>query len=134
MTTIYIVTRGEYSDYRICEVLSTKELAEAALVRWQGWGGPPEIEEWELDKFTGSLPKWSVRLKDTNLELLMCQQDTFDEGKEWASHVPSSGWWHIVLFAATPDGAVHIARERVEAAQKSMEKGGTTAPIRPKKI
>jgi hypothetical protein len=40
---VFIVTSGEYSDYGIHSVWSTREAAEAAA---SGWG---EVEEWILD-------------------------------------------------------------------------------------
>jgi hypothetical protein len=46
MTTVYIVTSGEYSDYGIRAVFSTPELAQryAKVIR------DGEIEEWSLDE------------------------------------------------------------------------------------
>lgn len=54
MTTIYVVTSGEYSDYSICAVFSTKELAEEYVAfgtqhKQFGYTGA-DIEEWELDQ------------------------------------------------------------------------------------
>lgn len=55
MSTVYLVSRGEYSDYHVVCVCSTREKAEAMLVRFNGTD--PEarpfneafIEEMELD-------------------------------------------------------------------------------------
>jgi len=49
--TVYIITAGEYSDYHICAVFSTREQAEAALPIFTSnydyeW---PEINEWKVD-------------------------------------------------------------------------------------
>lgn len=46
MTTVFIVTEGDYSDYRIRSVFSTRELAEAHISNRQPNG---EIEEWAVD-------------------------------------------------------------------------------------
>jgi len=45
---VYIVTRGEYSDYRILAAYSTRELADA-VVEWLGPSNA-EVEEYDLDK------------------------------------------------------------------------------------
>jgi hypothetical protein len=45
---IYIITAGDYSDYHIVTVFSTKELAEAYIERW-GKGYDARIEEWNVD-------------------------------------------------------------------------------------
>jgi hypothetical protein len=61
MTTIYIVTDGDYSDYHICGVYSTKKLAKKA----QELHMASSIEEYEIDAMedcpAGMLP-WSVRM------------------------------------------------------------------------
>lgn len=49
MSKVYIVTRGEYSDYHIESVFNTKESAEKyCAVHWID-SEPPEIEEWDLE-------------------------------------------------------------------------------------
>lgn len=51
MTTIYVVTRGSYSDYQIVGVFSTKEKAEAFTEFYPktGYNGLNDIEEYELN-------------------------------------------------------------------------------------
>ena len=46
---VYIVTSGSYSDYRICEVFSTKEKAEAYIAKFDSAWDFNEIEDWEVD-------------------------------------------------------------------------------------
>ena len=46
---VYIVTSGEYSDYRINAVFSTKEKAEDYLAAEPSNVETPEIEEYEMD-------------------------------------------------------------------------------------
>lgn len=55
MTIIYVLTSGEYSDYSIEGVYSSKEKAEIQKVlfdwKWvNGLSDSSRIEEWELDK------------------------------------------------------------------------------------
>ena len=48
--TLYVVTEGEYSDYHIVGIYSTKEHAEKVKKYYNGLYDYPDIEEWELDK------------------------------------------------------------------------------------
>lgn len=56
---IYVVTSGDYSDYSIDGIFSTKLIAEIFI----GNNGRGEIEEWELDG----------RKKDKNRTVWSCQ-------------------------------------------------------------
>ncbi len=50
MPDVYVITSGEYSDYSIDAVYSTRAMAEEALPAFSGsYGDKPDIEEWELD-------------------------------------------------------------------------------------
>lgn len=49
MVTIFIVTQGDYSDYRIRAVFSSRELAETYVSGMGKKYDTPEIEEWALD-------------------------------------------------------------------------------------
>lgn len=56
-TTVWGLTRGSYSDYRICAIFERKEDAEAALnVRDAriGWGGGEDVEEFSFYPAGGS--------------------------------------------------------------------------------
>ena len=54
MKKIYVVTYGEYSDYKICNVLSTKEKAEEYVsfynAAMSSYYDTAQIEVYELDK------------------------------------------------------------------------------------
>lgn len=52
--TLYVVTEGEYSDYHIVGIYSTKEQAEKVKKYYSGLWDYPDIEEWELD---GDVPE-----------------------------------------------------------------------------
>jgi hypothetical protein len=54
MSKIYLVTEGDYSDYHVCGVFSTKENAQKYIDHFGSSGGAgnsndPDIEEFELD-------------------------------------------------------------------------------------
>lgn len=51
MTTVYICTRGEYADYRICAVFDDKTLAEKFCATFEC-----EIEAWNLNPITAIAP------------------------------------------------------------------------------
>jgi len=64
--TVYVVTAGDYSGYRIEAIFSAKEsaesyIAEGSKVRYADYNG---IEEWELDQEAGFVmrPYWGVYL------------------------------------------------------------------------
>jgi len=61
--TIYILTVGEYSDYHIIDVYSTRELAEQAQFLYQY----SDIEEYSLDNIPEHPPgmkAWSLYVSD----------------------------------------------------------------------
>jgi hypothetical protein len=63
MKKIYLVTAGEYSDYSIYGVYSTKELAEEAAEQFNIRGG---IETWDLDAIPDHPPgkvMWIVNMR-----------------------------------------------------------------------
>ena len=69
--TIYILTKGEYSDYYIIGAYSSMELANKAKVLYPA----SEIEEYDLDIIPEHPPgmvKWIVRIE--NGQLSMCYQ------------------------------------------------------------
>jgi len=47
--TIYIITKGEYSDYHICAVATTQERAEQLRKMYSDYYDEANIEEYETD-------------------------------------------------------------------------------------
>lgn len=65
MTTIYIVTSGEYSDYRISGVFSTPEKTDLFISNNDPGGcRGMSVEPWELDKRQYDTPKtvWACNM------------------------------------------------------------------------
>lgn len=63
--TIYIVTEGEYSDYRICAVFDNKELAQKyikATTSNSRWSDEKEIEEWPLNELKKGYKFFAVNM------------------------------------------------------------------------
>lgn len=59
MPTIYVVTSGEYSDYSINAMFSTKELADQYIAKSiahadLNYNYGYNVEEWELDKYAAA--------------------------------------------------------------------------------
>lgn len=50
MAKVYVITCGEYSDYHICAVCSTRERAEELRPLYSNRYDIAEIEEYEMDK------------------------------------------------------------------------------------
>lgn len=50
MAKVYVITCGEYSDYHICAVCSTRERAEELRPLYSDRYDIAEIEEYEMDK------------------------------------------------------------------------------------
>lgn len=73
MTSIYVLTEGEYSDYHIVGVYSTKELAEEAQTLYKY----SQIEEYDLDNIPEHPPgmkAWFVRINDGKLDDITASQ------------------------------------------------------------
>lgn len=54
MTVCYAIASGEYSDYRVCAIFTTKEKAEAELHKY---GSEAFVEAFPLDPVT---PEWPI--------------------------------------------------------------------------
>jgi len=79
MTSIYVLTEGDYSDYHIVGVYSTKELAKEAQSLFKN----SQIEEYGLDNIPEHPPgmsAWFVRISDGKLDDIYTHQvNPFEE-------------------------------------------------------
>jgi len=62
MSTIYIVTSGSYSDYRIHSVFDTRDRAEKFIEYMEKnvsgyYGDDCNIEEWEINKYLSNIER-----------------------------------------------------------------------------
>jgi hypothetical protein len=64
--TVYLVTSGEYSDYHIDAVFSTRELAETYIEASKGmpYADYPQIEEWAVNAEAGKVAReaWTANI------------------------------------------------------------------------
>ena len=119
---IYIVTSGEYSDYHIDAVFSTKELADDYI---QQNGIDYEIEEYNIDEEIDRNTKlWRVEfdMKDCELKnacVMRYEEDDFRDTCKVSDYLDCS-LINFFVDADTMNKAVKIASERF-AAVKSNE-------------
>ena len=114
---IYIVTSGEYSEYHIDAVFSTKELADDYI---QQNGTDYGIEEYNLDEeIDRSTKLWMVKfdikdgkLKDAHVE--DCEEDKFRDTCKVSDYFRSQRI-NFFVDADTMNKAVKIAKERFVA-------------------
>lgn len=100
--TIYCVSQGEYSDYGIFAMFSTKEAAQQCIDDMKsldsGYGGVNDgIEEWELDSiepFNGRKP-FEVKMdwESGAAEASPCES-TYDMGRMNSVEVMDYSKWH----------------------------------------
>lgn len=119
MAKIYIVTSGEYSDYCIIAVFSTKEKAEAYV---QQHGTNYRVEDYDIDEEVKKETKvWRVVMSFDNFKVYECTAGLWGEG--WGSHMKDTfEYWtdwekigHIRLYleADCMGRAIKIASERI---------------------
>jgi len=113
--TIYVVTDGDYSDYRICGVYSTPAKAKRGQVLHSGrYGHNPAIETFTLDDFgeipPGLLP-WYVRMARDGEAVECVRESVSDNGREWAPYGDDETVGFSML-AKDEEHAIKIANER----------------------
>lgn len=130
MSTLYVVTSGEYSDYGIEAIFSTRELAQSyidATTSGDRWS-QPGIEEWELDPGADDLRAgrklWFVRMdRDGNVPEVRP-----DRGGSSDSHgFDAIGNMICTVWAADQEHAVKIVGER---RARFLAEGGQWPPKR----
>lgn len=116
MAKIYIVTSGDYFDYSIDAIFSTKEKAEEYV---QQYGTNYHIEDYGIDEEVKKETKiWCVKMRFDNFEVSEClgggwfslMKDTFEYCFD-----DYAGIGYIILYfeADCMDRAIKIASERV---------------------
>lgn len=124
MKTIYVITHGDYSDYSIMGVFSTKEKAEEFVQDYNAsprlYNGEATIEEYYLDWVETQEPNFCI-LMDVNGKLY--EEATSREG--WFASGPNDecygdtkcgpykpDYWMFRMKAKSFEHAVKIANER----------------------
>lgn len=119
MAKIYIVTSGEYSDYCIQAVFSTKKKANEYR---QQHGTDFSIEVFDIDEEVKKETKiWRVVMRFDNFKVSECTAGLWGDG--WGSHMKDTfeyylNWKHeelirLYIEADCMDRAIKIASERI---------------------
>ena len=118
MDKVYIITYGDYSDYTICAVFSTRDKAEEYI---QQHGDTYRIEEYSVDEEIEQSEIWSVEIGMLSHNIKRCESvsdswhnDKVDKFRIFEP-VLSSDEWSIkfVLRADSMNRAIKVANERV---------------------
>lgn len=118
MDKVYIITYGNYSDYSICAVLSTRDKAEEYI---QQHGNVFRIEEHLLDEAVAQSEIWSVEIGMLSRKIRLCEScsDSWSSGRVDKFRVfepifRNSEWSiKMLLRADSMNRAIKVANERV---------------------
>ena len=113
---IYAVERGEYSDYRICGLFSTKEKAEEyiKLIEWaeEKTYDEPSIAEWTIDNpkiSTKSIIVWMKKDGEVYTTIKSIRYDTGYFGFMLGKDGERFGW---VVNTDSEERAIKVANEK----------------------
>ena len=115
MTSIYVLTEGDYSDYHIVGVYSTKELAKEAQSLYEY----SQIEEYNMDHIPEHPPgmtAWYVSISDGKLDdITTSQVSPFEvivpSEKEYNYGEGKTGYF-VYCWAVDADHAEKIALDK----------------------
>lgn len=118
MDKVYIITYGDYSDYTICAVFSTRDKAEEYI---QQHGDTYRIEEYSVDEEIEQSEIWSVEIGLYSHKIKRCEWCNDNWGRERVDKFRvfeplfSDGEWSIKLLlrADSMNRAIKVANERV---------------------
>lgn len=118
MDKVYIITYGDYSDYSICAVFSTRDKAEEYI---QQHGNTFRIEEYLLDEAVEQSEIWSVEIGMSSHKIRLCEScsDSWSIGRvdKFRVYEPAfrNSEWGIKMFLRSDsmDRAIKVANERV---------------------
>lgn len=118
MDKVYIITYGNYSDYSICAVFSTRDKAEEYI---QQHGNTFRIEEYLLDGEVKHSEIWCVEIGMLSHKIKQCEAYSDSWSNERIDKfrifepVFRNGEWSIkmLLRADSMDRAIKVANERV---------------------
>lgn len=115
---VYIVTKGQYSDYRMVAAYSTEEAAQACLARFPGNWNDARIEVLPLDVLlpTMYLPVWYVQMAwdgEVKGTRLVDPDLVSDDLKACDGRVRTWGeTFSVECYARDEQHAIKIANER----------------------
>lgn len=118
MDKVYIITYGNYSDYSICAVFSTRDKAEEYI---QQHGSTFRIEEHLLDEEVEQIEIWNVEIGMLSHKIKQCEScsdswnnDRVDKFRIFEPVFRNNEWSiKMLLRADSMDRAIKVANERV---------------------
>lgn len=118
MDKVYIITCGDYSDYTICAVFSTRDKAEEYI---QQHGDTYRIEEYSVDEEIEQSEIWSVEIGLYSHKIKRCEwcddnwsRERVDRFRVFEPLFSGSEWSiKLLLRADSMNRAVKVANERV---------------------
>lgn len=118
MDKVYIITYGDYSDYSICAVFSTRDKAEEYI---QQHGDTYRIEEYSVDEEIEQSEIWSVKIGLYSHKIKRCEwcddnwsRERVDQFRVFEPSFSDSEWSiKMLLRADSMNRAVKVANERV---------------------
>ena len=117
MATVYVVTQGEHSDYRISAVFSTRTLADAMVqVLMEKYPAHyPQVEEWSIDEAADRVARGELRYA---IKMFRSGDSTqpwidYSGGEETDLRKNSNGVYYLSVarWARAPEDVVKIANE-----------------------
>jgi len=109
---------GDYSDYHICGVYSTRALAESAVAEKKCRYDTPEIEEWFIDNCAGvpgSRREFFITMKQDGTVTKFEMRDYpswAPSGERYRRHDTPADAWCFNVMAETLEHAIKIVNEK----------------------
>lgn len=118
MNKVYIITYGDYSDYTICAVFSTRGKAEEYI---QQHGDTYRIEEYSVDEEIEQSEIWSVEIGLYSHKIKRCEwcddnwsRERVDKFRVFEPVFRNNEWSiKMLLREDSMDRAIKVANERV---------------------
>ncbi len=121
MKTVFVVTSGEYSDYGIDAMFSTRELAQKFIDSFNDKYSDMDIEEWDLDPNKQHLKQnrkpYFLRINKVGdiSDLRVCDSSfgfKHDIPEAAISYTHGLEWMNLHCFADDDNHAIKIAGEK----------------------
>jgi hypothetical protein len=118
MKKVFLVTRGDYSDYRVCAVFSNKKLAQKYIDSFNPRYDEFRIEDYELDIYQNELKKdykpFFLRMtKEGNCTEIKIKDSSYDlENENIHIGFDINKNMYISIFAKDEKHAIKIANEK----------------------
>ena len=117
---VYIITKGEYSEYHICAVSTNKEKAELLQKAFSGndsWN-QVHIETYETDKFITEIERglkvyWCVKNSDSDMISVERECLHLLEDNDFNVQTNIYGGYWVYVWAKDEDHARKIAADKI---------------------